>query len=397
MNIHPGVVGIDVSKHHLDVFDAKLGRSERLANTPAALVPKLAAWRESEAFVLFEATGSYDRALARMLVAAGIAFARVNPGRARDFARAAGFLAKTDAVDARMLAAMAQCLRPKAQAAAYPQREAMATLHKRRDQLVAARQQERTRKHECQDEDIAADLAAHLAFLDQAIARITQRIKTLIASSQTLEQAASLLTSVPGVGLITAATLLALMPELGNGTPKASLPSLASLPSTPIPGPFEAQGACAAAVNASAMPSTWPPSRQPIRNPASPHSTKRCVAPENHQSSPSSPSLESSSSPSMPSCATSSPSNHELKHSCRTAFRSACASLHASGEGTLFYSLFPTPTRLDQRCMHEVAEELAIIVALAGRLDQHQGHELLGGRDEEHRPRDAAPEELARR
>src|SRR6516162_4253718 len=132
MNIHPGVVGIDVSKHHLDVFDAKLGRSERLANTPAALVPKLAAWRESEAFVLFEATGSYDRALARMLVAAGIAFARVNPGWARDFARAAGFLAKTDAVDARMLAAMAQCLRPKAQAAADPQREAMATLHKRR-------------------------------------------------------------------------------------------------------------------------------------------------------------------------------------------------------------------------------------------------------------------------
>jgi len=228
MNIHPGVVGIDVSKHHLDVFDAKLGRSERLANTPAALVPKLAAWRESEAFVLFEATGSYDRALARMLVAAGIAFARVNPGRARDFARAAGFLAKTDAVDARMLAAMAQCLRPKAQAAADPQREAMATLHKRRDQLVAARQQERTRKHECQDEDIAADLAAHLAFLDQAIARITQRIKTLIASSQTLEQAASLLTSVPGVGLITAATLLALMPELGNGTPK-SIAALAGL------------------------------------------------------------------------------------------------------------------------------------------------------------------------
>ena len=117
--IHPDIVGCDVSKHYLDLYDA--GACERLDNT-AAICAALAE-RFASRFVVFEATGSYDRHLREALAAKGAAFARVNPGRARDFARAAGFLAKTDKVDAKMLAAFGQALAPGADAKPDPARE----------------------------------------------------------------------------------------------------------------------------------------------------------------------------------------------------------------------------------------------------------------------------------
>jgi transposase len=149
MIINRGFIGIDVAKHHLDVFEGGSGRTERLANTKESLAPLVARWRASGVFVLFEATGYYDLRLRRALTAADIAFARVNPARARDFARAAGVLAKTDTIDARMLAAMAQYLSPARAAESDGDREVLAFAHKRRDQLVQQRQQERTRRSEC--------------------------------------------------------------------------------------------------------------------------------------------------------------------------------------------------------------------------------------------------------
>jgi len=230
MIIHPGFVGIDVSKHHLDLFDAARGAS-RIANTAEAVVGLAAMLAADGGFVTFEATGVYDRALASALANAGVPFARVNPARARDFARAAGFLAKTDAVDAKMLAAMGQCLRPRQSAPAEPGRERLTSLAKRRDQLVAMRQQERTRRRECCDADITDDLDRHLAFLDAAIAGLEQRIATAIAADRQLQQDQRLMRSVPGIGPVTAVTLIALMPELGSRSPKqiAALAGLAPL------------------------------------------------------------------------------------------------------------------------------------------------------------------------
>src|SRR5438552_796156 len=137
MIIAPGFVGIDVSKHHLDVFDAASDTPIRLANTAGAVAEFAEDWAQRDVFVLFEATGRYDLDLRQALAIAGVRFARVNPARARDFARAAGFLAKTDAVDAQMLAAMAQCLQPPAAEAILASRERLACLNKRRDQLLA--------------------------------------------------------------------------------------------------------------------------------------------------------------------------------------------------------------------------------------------------------------------
>lgn len=216
MIIAPGFIGIDVSKAHLDIFDASVGKAVRVANSAPAVAGLAADWAAREVFVLFEATGRYDHALRQALAAAGVRFARVNPSRARDFARAAGFLAKTDAVDARMLAAMAQALRPPPSGESSREREHLALLSKRRDQLVAIRQQERTRARECCEPVLLDSLADHLAWLDAAIEAIQAQIAAAIAQAPELERQRRLLTSAPGVGPVTAAVLIALLPELGQ-------------------------------------------------------------------------------------------------------------------------------------------------------------------------------------
>lgn len=230
MNIPPGHIGIDIAKHHLDVFDPAVGRAVRVPNTPAAIAALLAPWHGKPVRVLFEATGAYDRALRAALAASGVGFARVNPRQARDFARAAGFLAKTDAVDAKMLAAMAHCLNPPAAAAQEPARQRLALLHKRRDQLVAARQQEKTRRHDVPAE-LAADIDRHIAWLGADIAALDTRIAALFAEQRQLQHAQRLLRSAPGVGPVTAATLIALLPELGSRSPQtiAALAGLAPI------------------------------------------------------------------------------------------------------------------------------------------------------------------------
>ena len=228
MIIAPGFVGIDVSKQHLDVFDPAVGVAVRMANTAVAVCELAQDWAQRDAFVLFEATGRYDLDLRHTLAQAGVRFARVNPSRARDFARAAGFLAKTDAVDAQMLAAMAQCLKPPAAEAGLAAREHLACLNKRRDQLVACRQQERTRERECPDPVSRQSIAAHLAWLDAAICAWMASIAAAIAQEAELDHDRRLLVSVPGVGPVTAAILLALMPELGRRPPK-QLAALAGL------------------------------------------------------------------------------------------------------------------------------------------------------------------------
>lgn len=216
MNIHPGFVGIDVSKHYLDVFDG--GRVERVANTAECIAGLVGRWRDS--FVLFEATGRYDARLRKALEAEGIGFARVNPARARDFARATGRLAKTDAIDARMLAAMAQSLGFARERGSDPEREALARAHKRRDQLVQMRKQERTRLTECDDSELRADIEDHIRWLDQQIAHWDAQIDRLVRQSAALAQSAGRLRSIPGIGPVAAATLLALVPELGSLSPK---------------------------------------------------------------------------------------------------------------------------------------------------------------------------------
>jgi transposase len=227
MILHPVVIGIDVSKHHLDLFEEG-GGSHRLANTPEALQAWSAGLAPTTPFVVFEATGSYDAALRQALAAAGIAYARVNPQQVRAFARALGQRAKTDPLDARILAEFGRRLTPRACPAPQAARERLALWHKRRDQLVAMRQQERTRRSECQDQEMTALLDSHIALLTREIAAVEHKLKALVAADEDLSRTRERLQSVPGVGPVTATTLLALLPELGQRSPKA-LAALAGL------------------------------------------------------------------------------------------------------------------------------------------------------------------------
>jgi len=217
MTIQLSWIGIDISKHYLDIFDD--GYSLRLANTAAGICDLLTRLAGRRVSIVFEATGAYDRALRQVLSTAGIAFVRVNPRRARAFAEAAGFLAKTDGVDARMLALMGQAMPAAPAEAADPERQRLADLHKRRDQLVAMRKQERTRLAEVV-EGIRADLEAHIAWLSRAIAEIEGKCRALIKASGELNRLDSLVRSLPGIGPVAANSLIALLPELGDRSPK---------------------------------------------------------------------------------------------------------------------------------------------------------------------------------
>lgn len=219
MTLHPCIIGCDIAKDHLDLFEEASGRSVRIANTPEGIAAWLSSIEGEGSFVAFEATGPYDRRLRLALEQAGCRFVRINPARARDFARATGHLAKTDAIDARMLAAMARSLSLQADAASDPARGALAQLHKRRDQLVQMRAAERVRAKEA--DDPAGSLARHIAWLDAEIADNERLIAEALRADPELAATQELLRSAPGVGPVTAATLIALMPELGHRSPKA--------------------------------------------------------------------------------------------------------------------------------------------------------------------------------
>jgi transposase len=221
-------VGIDVSKHHLDIFDEAVGAAERIANAPHAIIELVARWR-CDAFVVFEATGVYDRELREALRQADVRFSRINPARARDFARAGGQIAKTDPIDARMLAAFARAMQPATEQVSTTARSALARLAKRRDQLVLMRAQEKNRRSEVDDRIMAQRISRLIEVLDCEISAIETEISEFIKAERDLAEEARLMRSLPGVGPVACMQLIAQMPELGHTGPKqvAALAGLA--------------------------------------------------------------------------------------------------------------------------------------------------------------------------
>ena len=219
MTISPCYIGCDISKRILDLYDPSNGKALRIANTSdqiARLADQLAG---RDVMVVMEATGAYDRALRAGLAEAGIGYARVNPTRARRFAQAAGLLAKTDAIDARMLSAMGQAMKLVPDAPEDPDRKTLHDLQKRRDQLVQIRADEKNRADLAED-DIALSVASHIAWLDQAIAELDDRIERFITDHKALGQTRAILLSAPGIGPVSANVLIAQMSELGQLSPK---------------------------------------------------------------------------------------------------------------------------------------------------------------------------------
>ena len=209
-------VGIDVCKSWLDVHVLPTGESLRVANTREG-IRKLKRWlrRFEVALVAVEATGKWHRALHRSLHAAGLRVAVVDPFRVRMFARAQGILAKTDRLDARVLAAFAAVMDPAAQPPAPWEVEVLQELVRGRTSAVAERTSLRNQRAAAQTSFLRHQLGQRIRRLMKDVAGLEAEIKRLIAAAPGLVRRYRILLSIPGIGPVNAAMLVACLPELG--------------------------------------------------------------------------------------------------------------------------------------------------------------------------------------
>ena len=213
----PICVGVDVSSEHLDVAFGPKGQVRRFSNTSTGirkLVRQLSV--PDVEVVLMEATGGWERALAEALFATFLPLAVVNPRQVRDYARAMGMLAKTDAIDARVIAQFAATGHYRLWRAPDPSVRELAELASRRLQLVNQRTADGNRRQLVGNRDVRVDIGRAIAGLDRRIGRLDGRIAAMIAASPYLAARADLIGSVPGAGPQLAAVLLAYLPELGS-------------------------------------------------------------------------------------------------------------------------------------------------------------------------------------
>jgi transposase len=178
--------------------------------------------------IVMEATGGLERELAAELAEAGYAVAVINPRQARDFARAIGRLAKTDRVDADVLAQLARILRPAARPLPGPEQVRLKDLSARRRQLIGMRTAELNRRQQAALKDVSKSIGHVITTLDREIAKIEKQIADLIDSNSDWKHKADLMDSVKGVGIDTAHALLAELPEIGTLS-KRAVASLAGL------------------------------------------------------------------------------------------------------------------------------------------------------------------------
>lgn len=208
-------VGIDVSKRSLDGC-LRPGATFQHDNTPAGIakiVALLAA--QSVTLVVVEATGGLEVPLVRALQRAGIPVAVINPRQARDFAKASGHLAKTDKIDAAVLAHFAEALRPQPRPLSDEQTQLLDALVTRRGQLIAMRTMEQNRLGNCPDARVQADIRAHLDWLNERLKHTDRELAQEVRNNPTWQARDDLLRSIPGVGKVVSQTLLASLPELG--------------------------------------------------------------------------------------------------------------------------------------------------------------------------------------
>lgn len=209
-------VGIDVSKDHLDVHRLPDGTARRFDNTPQGLAA-LVAWLQSAppALIVLEATGGYERPAVAALSLGGLPLAVVNPKRVRDFAQALGRRAKTDALDARVLAAFAQQLRPPVRPLAAAETQELQALVARRNQLIEMRTMESNRLAVA-NRAVRRSIEAILRALDKQIEAGDAELAQAIENSAVWKAKDELLQSIPGIGPVASRTLLAELPELGT-------------------------------------------------------------------------------------------------------------------------------------------------------------------------------------
>lgn len=215
------LIGVDVCKDFLDAHARPAAANKRFPNTPAG-IEQLVAWVQPFApeRVVFESTGPYQKAAVGALLAANLPAVVVNARQVRDFAKGTGQLAKTDAIDAGILAhfgeVVATIVRP------LPSLEIMEfrDLCDRRGQLVRMLASERNHRHAAQGSSskVLRNIDKVIAFLEKQIEDLEDRMDRIVTNSETFTTKDDILQSIVGVGPQVSRTLLVYLPELGTGT-----------------------------------------------------------------------------------------------------------------------------------------------------------------------------------
>ena len=214
----PCFVGIDVAKAQLDIALRPSGERWAVANDAsgvATLVDRVQTLHPT--LIVLEATGGLERAVTSALAAAGLPVVVVNPRQARDFARATGQLAKTDALDARALAHFADVIRPTPRPLPDTQTQELRALLGRRQQLIVMRTAEQNRLVGTSAR-LTQAIVAHMTWRNAAIATLDNDLETTLRASPLWRENDALLQSAKGIGPVCARTVLLELPELGTLT-----------------------------------------------------------------------------------------------------------------------------------------------------------------------------------
>jgi transposase len=212
-------VGIDVSKHEIVIAVAPTGEQWTSPTTPAALeatMARIAALQPT--VVVMEATGGYEAVVAAAAAAAQLPVAIVNPRQVRAFARALGKLAKTDVIDAHVLAAFGLHVAPPVRPLPDAATQVLAALVARRRQLIEMLIAERQRLAQATAPVVQRGLRTHVRWLERQISAVDDDLTTHIQRSPLWREQEDLLRSVPGIGPVTARTMMAELPEIGTMT-----------------------------------------------------------------------------------------------------------------------------------------------------------------------------------
>jgi transposase len=210
-------IGIDVAKEKLDVASSESSQVKTVPYTKQALKQLLSSWKKSEvALVCLEATGGLERELVAAVHAEGLPVAVVNPRQIRDFARADNQLAKTDKIDARVIARFGKVMEPRLTPELSDSQQKLRDFAARKRQVTKLLVQEKNRLAATRDDEMREMITQAIAFYTVQMKELQLKLKELIGQDEATQKNAEIILSVPGLGDASVATLITELPELGK-------------------------------------------------------------------------------------------------------------------------------------------------------------------------------------
>ncbi len=212
------VIGVDVAKAKLDIFDNQTKKHSIINNTAKEIKRFVHGilQHENQVLAATEATGGYEYLLRNSLLDADVACSVINPLQIRNFARGCGLIEKNDRLDARIIARFGEVVQPKIAEKPTENKARMKALVHRREQVLTQLYAENNRLQQTHDTETAAMIEQAIAFYKLQVKQIDQRIAEVIKTTDALKSKADIVTSVPGVGPATTAMLISELPELGT-------------------------------------------------------------------------------------------------------------------------------------------------------------------------------------